>query len=111
MEEDKRHLVKIIGSNIQMLRIQRGITQEKLAEDAGISTSFFANLERGHKGVSVFVLYKIAHCLGVSVDYLLYEDHSSAKMQNIEALLRDQPLEFIISVERIIRICVDEFSK
>ena len=111
MEDDRKRLNRIIGSNIQTLRIRKGITQEKLAEDTGISTSFLANLERGNKGVSVFILYKIAHCLGVSVDYLLCEDHSEAKMQNIEALLRDQPLEFIISVERLVQICIDEFSK
>lgn len=50
---DKRELATIIGNNLCILRTDSGLTQEKLAESAGISTSFYANLERGNKGVSV----------------------------------------------------------
>ena len=54
---DKNELAGFIGSNLCTLRLDSGLTQEELAEAAGISTSFYANLERGNKGVSVAVLY------------------------------------------------------
>ena len=67
----------------------------------GISTSFYANLERGNKGVSISVLYDLANCLGVSVDYLIYPNQADARIRNIETLLRDKPESFIIAVERL----------
>ena len=106
---DKR-IATIIGTNLQRLRTQRGLTQEQLAEKAGISTSFCANIERGNKGVSLSVLYDLADSLGVSVDYLLYPEQPDARIRNIEALLRDKPESFIIAVERLVQLCIEEFS-
>lgn len=110
---DKR-IATIIGMNLQRLRTQYGLTQEQLAEKVGISTSFYANyanLERGNKGVSISVLYDLANCLGVSVDYLIYPNQADARIRNIETLLRDKPESFIIAVERLVRLCIEEFSK
>ena len=76
-----------------------------------ISTSFYANLERGNKGVSISVLYDLANCLGVSVDYLIYPNQADARIRNIETLLRDKPESFIIAVERLVQLCIEEFSK
>jgi transcriptional regulator with XRE-family HTH domain len=106
---NKNELVRIIGNNLQQLRTEKGLTQEALAEKAGISTSFYANLERGNRGVSIAVLYDIAACLSVSVDYLLYPKHDAACIRNIELLLRDKPESFILSMERMIRLCTEEF--
>ena len=100
-----------IGRNLQNLRSDRGLTQEKLAENVRISTSFCANIERGKKGASIRVLRDIAKSLGVSVDYLINEEHSNSCIQNIETLLRDRPEEFIISMEKLIRLCIEEFSE
>lgn len=73
----------------------------------GISTSFYANLERGNKGVSISVLYDLANCLGVSVDYLIYPNQADARIRNIETLLRDKPESFIIAVERLVEVSDD----
>ena len=110
VDMDKR-IATIIGMNLQRLRTQYGLTQEQLAEKVGISTSFYANLERGNKGVSISVLYDLANCLGVSVDYLIYPNQADARIRNIETLLRDKPESFIIAVERLVRLCIEEFSK
>ena len=101
VDMDKR-IATIIGMNL---------TQEQLAEKVGISTSFYANLERGNKGVSISVLYDLANCLGVSVDYLIYPNQADARIRNIETLLRDKPESFIIAVERLVQLCIEEFSK
>ena len=100
VDMDKR-IATIIGMNLQRLWTQYGLTQEQLAEKVGISTSFYANLS---------VLYDLADSLGVSVDYLLYPEQPDARIRNIEALLRDKPESFIIAVERLVRLCIEEFS-
>jgi len=50
---DKEELMILIGNNIQQYRLKQNLTQEQLAEKAGISTSFYANLERGKKSMSI----------------------------------------------------------
>lgn len=107
---DKNELAAIIGSNLCTLRLDSGLTQEELAEAAGISTSFYANLERGNKGVSVAVLYSLAECLGVTVDCLLYEPTHDTHIKNLAALLKGKSPDFIKSVEKMVRLCIDEFS-
>ena len=105
----KDEIMQIVGENLFRFRTERGYTQEKLAELAGISTSFYANLERGKKGVSIFVLRDLAEILGVSTDSILYPAHNKARLCNIESMLSDVPDEFISSVEKLIRLFKEEF--
>lgn len=52
---------------------------------------------------------ELADSLNVSVDFLLYEEVPTIRTRNIEALLRNKPELFIISMEKLIRLCSDEF--
>lgn len=58
-------------SRIKELRIQRGLTQNKLAEIIGADSNLISRWERGKsKPISLYV-QKLAHALGTSTDYLL----------------------------------------
>lgn len=107
---DKNELMQTVGRNLQRIRLERGYTQEELSEMAGISTSFYANMERGKKGVSIFVLRELADALQTSTDSLLYSDQSAGQLHNIETLLSDVPDSFVAAMERMIRLCKKEFA-
>ena len=107
---EKNELLEIVSRNLQKLRLERGYTQEEMSELAGISTSFYANLERGKKGMSIFVFRDLADALEVSTDSLLYSDHTNVCIQNIESLLCGMPDTFIAAMERLIRLCKEEFT-
>ena len=47
---NKSELQEAIGKNLYQARLNAHMTQEQLAEKAGISTSFYTNIELGHKG-------------------------------------------------------------
>ena len=72
----------IIGLRIKEARLNKKITQEKLAEKIDVSTAFIGNLESNKikQGLSVYTLYKLSKALGVSVDDLLNE--SKIKLTN-----------------------------
>lgn len=106
---DKNELLRIMGNNLRRFRTENHLTQEELAEKVGISASFCANLERGNKAMSIYVLRDISDALGVNADYLLYEENSNSRLQNIERLLSNKPEAFIMSIEKIVRLCVEEF--
>lgn len=64
-------VIKEMGRRIAELRTRLGITQEDLAEIAGISTQSVSNAERGIKALRPENLIKISTALCVSTDYLL----------------------------------------
>ena len=56
-----------VGKRIKDLRHKLGISQEELADKAGIHRTYIASLEVGKRNVSVVTLEKIAIALEVSL--------------------------------------------
>jgi transcriptional regulator with XRE-family HTH domain len=54
--------------------MDKGWTQEQLAERASIQRSYIADLERGSRNPSIRTLVKIANALGVSMRSLFPPD-------------------------------------
>lgn len=107
---DKNHVQQIIGNNLRTYRQEMKMTQEKLAEKAGLSTPFLANLERGTKGMSVFSLRELSSALGISADFLLFDNKTTGHIKNIEALLRDKPEHVIAAAEKLVRVLVESME-
>ncbi len=61
-----------IGKRITYIRKERGLSQEKLAELADISTQYISIIENDKKNMSVAVLTKIADALNVTTDFIIY---------------------------------------
>ena len=64
---------KKIGLKIRKYRIERGLTQEELANKVGISYSYLTQIEAPNvvKKMSLEVLYDIADTLGIDIKQLL----------------------------------------
>ena len=62
---------KEIGARITKLRIDRGLTQEKLAEELHISAAHFQRAETAKRNFSLDLLVDIAEYFEVSLDYLV----------------------------------------
>ncbi len=60
-----------LGREIKKSREKKQITQEKLAEKVGLSSTHISNIETAHTKVSLSALVLIANELGESVDDLL----------------------------------------
>lgn len=64
---------KIVGTNVRRLRLERKLTQEQLAHEAGLDLTYIGGIERGRRNPSVRALGKIAASLGVHPRELLSE--------------------------------------
>ncbi len=60
-----------IGKNLRTYRKQRNLTQEQLAERAGLSPNYIGILERGEKLPSLETLLTLLNQLNVSADMVL----------------------------------------
>ena len=62
-----------LGRRIKEERLKLNMTQERLAEEVNLSTSYIGQIERGERKLTLDSLINITNCLGVTVDYLLQE--------------------------------------
>ena len=72
-----------IGINISKLRIERGITQEQLGRDIGLTASAISNIECGRSVPSVDTLCRFSELFGVKVDTIL-SDESDSDLNKLE---------------------------
>ena len=73
-EERHRQMIQL-GCRIRKLRIQGGLTQERLAELANTSPKYLGEIERGIKNPTVVLIKRLATALGVPICELLSEDY------------------------------------
>lgn len=62
---------KRLGLRIRLLRVERGWSQETLAELAGLHRNYIGHVERGELNISISQLAKIAEAFNVSPSELL----------------------------------------
>ena len=67
-----------IGQRIRRIRRSKGISQETLAEKAGISTTHMSHIETANTKLSLPVFVAIAETLEVPSDLLLYDAPESS---------------------------------
>ena len=66
--------VALLGRNVRKWRLQRGMTQEQLALDAGMKRSYLSELERGLRNPTVRALTRLAEALSIETELLLKHD-------------------------------------
>lgn len=103
-------LVAIIGQNVAKYRSQAGLTQAQLAEAVDVTPAFISLVERGQKMMKVTTLHAISQSLHVSCDALLSPEGPEAHRENILYMLSQQSPENICKIERVIRVCMEEFG-
>ncbi|ESX09919.1 XRE family transcriptional regulator [Mesorhizobium sp. LSJC265A00] len=69
---------KIVGWNLRKFRVAKGLSQERLALEAGIDRSYIGRVERGSENVTITTLELIAAVLQTSVASLLQEPERDA---------------------------------
>jgi transcriptional regulator with XRE-family HTH domain len=74
-----------IGLNLRRLRLERGVSQQKIALDVDMSLSYLSNIERGKANPSVDLLGRIADSLGVPpVEFLAMVSAKDVLARNLK---------------------------
>ncbi len=61
------NIKEALGKRIKFLRNQLGISQEELADKAGIDRTYITSVECGKRNISIVNIEKIASALDVSL--------------------------------------------
>ncbi len=70
----ENELRKVLAYNLRVERAKKDYTQEKLAELAGISTKHLTKIENENVSPSIYIVFKLASALGITVDKLVYKN-------------------------------------
>lgn len=68
--ESITNIYKQIGGRIIQGRKSKGISQEQLAQDAGIDRSHMGFIEQGRRKPTLSTLFKVVKALGISLEQL-----------------------------------------
>ena len=64
-------LVEVFAAHVRSRRQELGLSQEQLAEKAGVHRTYVGMLERGEKNVTIYNIERIANALAVEPATLL----------------------------------------
>lgn len=104
-----------IGQRIRKYRKTQGLSQEVLAEKAGISVTHMSHIETGNTKLSLAVFVKIASALEVQTDDLLY-DAPSRHVRLIDELMsilgtcNTKQLRIIADMAKALKISLEKNS-
>ncbi|MCM1222410.1 MAG: helix-turn-helix domain-containing protein [Lachnospiraceae bacterium] len=67
----KPEILLIFGKNVQKARKERGLSQERLAEKAGLHRTYVGMIERAEKNITLCNIEKIAKAMSLNICDLL----------------------------------------
>ena len=106
-EDFDAHLRKTIGAGLRRSRKKLGLTQEDASEELGVTSEYYARLERGHALPSVPVLYLLVITLRISAAELLGladpADSDSALRAPVARVSPNKPGPLPPPVKRIVK--------
>ena len=100
----------IIGERLKQARIDKKLTQEKLAEKLDVSVAFLSRIERGSSYINLKRLHQICNILGVTEGEILNgvsKDSNTYLNKDFSNLIKNCPPEKINLIYNITKVIVN----
>ena len=95
--------ISLLGANIKAARTVLGFSQREIAKLAGISLSYYSQIEAGKRIPSLEVLINISEALKVSPDNLVYGEKMTRHQDIILQMLAGLSDAELIRTDQILR--------
>lgn len=73
------NVTQVFARNIKRIRLAKGISQEALADIAGLHRTYVGAVERGERNITLINANRIAEALGVTLSDCLKERNERTK--------------------------------
>ncbi|MBE6039303.1 MAG: helix-turn-helix transcriptional regulator [Anaerofustis stercorihominis] len=101
-----------IASNLRILRILNGLTQEDVANELKCSRSAYSKLESELKFATFPVLYKLSIFYDVDLDYIIYFNITAHLLSLIKRTsISIDPLDFVESYSKLSEAAKGDINK
>lgn len=81
-EKAKRHYQKLMAIRLLQWRLEKGVSQEEVAQVLGIQQPAYCKLEQGKTSLTAENAFKLAEYYGKGVDELLRVEHPMLSMHD-----------------------------
>ena len=92
--------IRELGEAIRAARMQKGLTQEALAEQMDITPIHLKNIESSRRKPSVPLLFALMERLGFSVDALVFPEENESSVIRADGLSEEE----LEAVERLVDV-------
>lgn len=82
-------LRQLFARNVRVVRVNAGISQERLADEVQLDRTFIGSLERGERNISIDNVERIAKVIGYPAHELMRPDFAEAN--NLDPTLTRAP--------------------
>jgi transcriptional regulator with XRE-family HTH domain len=73
----KKNILIVFGDRVRLVRKDLGLSQEELADKAGLHRTYIGMIERGEKNITLTNIEKISKALGIDISDLLKTKNES----------------------------------
>jgi transcriptional regulator with XRE-family HTH domain len=81
----RRGAQQLFAENVRRIRLEKMLTQEKVAEAAGLHPNYISSVERGERNISIGNIENIAIALGVSMSELVSDFQPQEKKKSTQS--------------------------
>ena len=67
----KSPILEVFGQNVRRLRVEQGLSQEQLADKAGLHRTYIGMIERAEKNTTLLNMEKLSIALSSTISELL----------------------------------------
>lgn len=102
---------KRLGKRLKEERLKNGLSQEKIAEKAGLSSVYISHIECGSAKASLESLVKVCNALGITPDLVLYDSLYKSRAyftDEISSLLGKCSDEELKIITRLIKAYIED---
>lgn len=99
-------LKQLLQGNVKRYREMNSMTQQQLAEDADLSTSYIGAIETGIKSPSLYTLERISLALGIEVRQIFTPDAAITDVYDKNDLFLEQK-----GLKKAVSDTIDQFYK
>lgn len=96
----------ILGNNLRSIRKEMGLSQDAVAEMAGVTTTYFAQIELGQKSPCLETLVRIAQKMPTSIDRIVFGDQANTMQANLMRMtngMTNQQMDGLLKIVSTIR--------
>ena len=99
MEEN----IKVLASRVKKLRIVKGVSQTKMAEEIGVSQTNLSNMEAGRTAITIQNLFKIQKVLNCKMADFFVDFDKEESVTSKQTATSGIELEDAINILKLLR--------
>ena len=96
--------IKILANRVKMLRMRKGVSQTRMAEEIGVSQTNLSNMESGRTAITIQNLFKIKKVLNCRMaDFFVDFDGESVVEVKQETTTTTIELEDAVNILKLLK--------